>query len=196
MIDARGSLIIDIGGGTTEIAVLALGGMVASTSLRVAGDELDDAIANHLRRHHNLLIGEQTAERVKLTIGSAWPMEQELSMEVKGRDTISGLPRKTTVTSIEVREALTQPVRQICEAVRGVLEEAPPEISADLCDTGVTLCGGGSQLYGVANCVAETLGISARVADDPLTAVARGTGVFLEKLEVFSRVLSSEEEDS
>jgi rod shape-determining protein MreB len=196
VIDARGSLIIDIGGGTTEIAVLALGGMVASTSLRVAGDELDDAIANHLRRHHNLLIGEQTAERVKLTIGSAWPMEQELSMEVKGRDTISGLPRKTTVTSIEVREALTQPVRQICEAVRGVLEEAPPEISADLCDTGVTLCGGGSQLYGVANCVAETLGISAKVADDPLTAVARGTGVFLEKLEVFSRVLSSEEEDS
>ena len=195
VIDARGSLIIDIGGGTTEIAVLALGGMVASTSLRVAGDELDDAIANHLRRHHNLLIGEQTAERVKLTIGSAWPMEQELSMEVKGRDTISGLPRKTTVTSIEVREALTQPVRQICEAVRGVLEEAPPEISADLCDTGVVICGGGAMLYGISNSIAETLSIPARIADDPLTAVARGTGVFLDKLDVFSRVLSSNEDD-
>ena len=196
VIEARGSLIIDIGGGTTEIAVLALGGMVASTSLRVAGDELDDAIVNLLRRQHNLLIGEQTAERIKLTIGSAWPMEQELSMEVKGRDSVTGLPRKTTVTSIEVREALTHPVRLICEAVRGVLEEAPPEISADLCDTGVTLCGGGSQLYGIANTVAETLGISAKVADDPLTAVARGTGVFLEKLEVFSQILSSEEDDS
>jgi rod shape-determining protein MreB len=170
--------------------------MVASNSLRVAGDELDDSIANLLRRQHNLLIGEQTAEKIKLTIGSAWPMDQELSMEVKGRDSVTGLPRKTSVTSIEVREALTHPVRQICEAVRGVLEEAPPEISADLCDSGVTLCGGGSQLYGVANCVAETLGIPAKVCDDPLTAVARGTGVFLEKLEVFSRVLSSEEEDS
>ncbi|HEX6884130.1 MAG TPA: rod shape-determining protein, partial [Planctomycetota bacterium] len=111
--EARGSLIVDIGGGTTEIAVLALGGMVASTSLRVAGDELDDAIVNLLRRQHNLLIGEQTAERIKLTIGSAWPMDQELSMEVKGRDSVTGLPRKTTVTSIEVREALTHPVRLI-----------------------------------------------------------------------------------
>src|SRR6187397_678925 len=120
--EPRGSLIVDIGGGTTEIAVLALAGSVVATSLRVGGDEMDEAIMAHLRREHNLLIGEQSAERIKLTIGSAWPMEQELSMEVKGRDTISGLPRKTTVTSIEVREALTQPVRQICEAVRGVLE--------------------------------------------------------------------------
>ena len=193
--EARGSLIVDIGGGTTEIAVLALAGMVVSTSLRIAGDELDDAIVNHLRRHHNLLIGEQSAERIKLTIGSAWPMDQELSMEVKGRDSVTGLPRKTTVTSIEIRECLSHPVRLICEAIRGVLEEAPPEISADLCDSGVTICGGGALLYGIANAIAETLSIPARIADDPLTAVARGTGVFLDKLDVFARVLSSDEDD-
>jgi len=192
--EARGSLIVDIGGGTTEVAVLSLAGAVVSTSLRIAGDEMDEAIVAHLRRHHSLLIGEQTAERVKLTIGSAWPMEQELSMEVKGRDSVSGLPRRSTVTSIEVRESLQGPVRQICDAVRGILEEAPPEISADLCDTGVTMVGGGALLYGMAAAVSDHLGIPARVSDDPLTAVARGTGIFLDKLDVFSRVLAAEEE--
>jgi rod shape-determining protein MreB and related proteins len=193
--EAFGSLIVDIGGGTTDIAVLALGELVVSTSLRIAGDEMDEAITNHLRRHHNLLIGEQSAERIKLTIGSAWPMKQELSMEVKGRDSVTGLPRKTTVTSIEIREALSHPVRLICEAVRSVLEEAPPELSADLCDSGLTLCGGGALLYGISDAMAETLSIPARIADDPLTAVARGTGVFLENLEVFAPVLSSDEDD-
>jgi rod shape-determining protein MreB len=192
--EARGSLIVDIGGGTTEIAVLALAGSVVSTSLRVGGDEMDEAIVAHLRREHNLLIGEQSAERIKLTIGSASPMEQELSMEVKGRDTVSGLPRRTTVTSIEIREALAHPVRQICDAIRQVLEETPPEISADLVDTGCTLVGGGALLLGIAEAVAEALGIPAQVADGPLTAVARGTGVFLEKLEVFSAVLSADAE--
>lgn len=193
--EPRGSLIVDVGGGTTEIAVLALAGAVVATSLRIAGDEMDEAIVNHLRRHHNLLIGEQTAERVKLTIGSAWPMQQELSMEVKGRDSISGLPRRTTVTSIEIREALGEPLRQIFEATRSTLEEAPPEIAADLVDTGVTLVGGGALLLGVAEAMGDYLGVPARIADDPLTAVARGCGVFLEKLDVFSRVLSSDEED-
>jgi rod shape-determining protein MreB len=193
--EARGSLIVDIGGGTSEIAVLALAGMVTATSLRVAGDELDDAIVNHLRRQHNLLIGEQTAERIKLTIGSAWPMAQELSMEVKGRDSVTGLPRRSTVTSIEIREALQHPVRLISEATRAVLEEAPPEITAAPVDSGVTLVGGGSLLYGMADAVADTLGIPARVAENPLTAVARGTGVFLDKLDVFARVLSSDEDD-
>jgi rod shape-determining protein MreB len=193
--EARGSLIVDIGGGTTEIAVLSLAGAVVSTSLRIAGDEMDDAIVGLLRRQHNLLIGEQTAERIKLTIGSAWPMDQELSMEVKGRDSISGLPRRTTVTSIEVREALLANVRTICESVRGILEEAPPEISADLVDTGVTMVGGGALLYGLAEAVSDHLGIPARVAEDPLTAVARGTGIFLDKLDVFSRVLAADEED-
>jgi rod shape-determining protein MreB len=193
--EPRGSLIVDIGGGTTEIAVLALAGAVVATSLRIAGDELDEAIVAHLRRHHNLQIGEQMAERIKLTIGSAFPMAQELSMEVKGRDTISGLPRRTTVTSMEIRESITEPLRTICEAVRGVLEEAPPEISADLVDTGATLVGGGSLLYGMAEAISDFLGIPAKVADEPLTAVARGTGVFLEKLDVFSKVLSTDEDD-
>jgi rod shape-determining protein MreB len=193
--EPRGSLIVDIGGGTTEIAVLALAGAVVATSLRIAGDELDDAIVAHMRRHHNLSIGAQMAERIKLTIGSAYPMKQELSMEVKGRDTISGLPRRTTVTSMEIRESLSEPVRQICEAVRGILEEAPPEISADLVDTGVTLVGGGALLYGVDQAIADFLGIPAKVADEPLTAVARGTGVFLEKLDVFAKVLSTDEDD-
>jgi len=174
--------------------VLALAGAVVATSLRIAGDEMDEAIVVHLRRHHNLLIGEQTAERIKLTIGSAWPMQQELSMEVKGRDSISGLPRRTTVTSIEIREALSHPVRQICDAIRSVLEETPPEISADLVDTGCTIAGGGALLYGISAAISDTLGIPARVCDDPLTAVARGTGVFLEKLEVFSAVLSADDE--
>ena len=192
--EARGSLIVDIGGGTTEIAVLSLAGAVVATSLRIAGDEMDEAIINHLRRHHSLLVGEQSAERIKLTIGAAFPMEQELSMEVKGRDSITGLPRRTTVTSIEIREALSQPVRLICEAVRSILEEAPPEIAADLVDTGVTLVGGGALLYGIGDAVTEHLGVPARVAADPLSAVARGTGIFLDKLDVFSRVLAADEQ--
>jgi len=193
--EPRGSLIVDIGGGTTEIAVLALAGMVCSTSLRIAGDEFDEAIVSHMRRHHNLLIGEQSAEKIKLTIGSAWPMQQELSMPVKGRDSITGLPRKVDVTSIEIREALSHPVRLICESVRAILEEAPPEISADLCDSGAVVCGGGAMLYGIGDAISDALGIPVRIADDPLTAVARGTGVFLDKLDVFARVLSADEEE-
>lgn len=193
--EARGSLIVDIGGGTTEIAVLSLAGAVVATSLRIAGDEMDDAVVQHLRRQHNLMIGEQSAERVKLTIGSAWPMEQELSMEVKGRDSVTGLPRRATVTSIEIREALAQPVRQICDSIREVIEQSPPEIAADLVDSGVTIVGGGALLLGISEAIGEHLGVPARVADDPLTAVARGTGVFLDKLDVFSRVLASEEDD-
>ncbi len=192
--EARGSLIVDIGGGTTEIAVLALAGSVVATSLRVAGDEMDEAIVAHLRRYHNLMIGEQTAERIKLTLGSAWPLEQELSLEVKGRDSVTGLPSRATVTSMEIREALSHPVRQICEAIRHVLEEAPPEISEDLVDSGCTIVGGGALLRGIDQAIADFLGVPARVGEDPLTAVARGTGVFLEKLDVFSRVLSSDDE--
>jgi len=192
--EARGSLIVDIGGGTTEIAVLALAGSVVSTSLRVGGDEMDEAIVNHIRRHHGLHVGEQSSERIKLTIGSAWPMDQELSMEVKGRDSVTGLPRRATVTSVEIREALAQPVRQICEAIRQVLESTPPEISADLVDSGCTVVGGGALLNGITQAISSHLGIPARLGDDPLTAVARGTGVFLERLDVFSKVLSGDDE--
>ena len=193
--EPHGSLIVDIGGGTTEIAVLALGGPVAATSLRYAGDEMDDSIMNHLRRQHSLLIGEQTAERIKLTVGSAWPMEQELSMEVKGRDSVTGLPRRTTVTSIEIREALQGTVQTICEGVRSILEESPPEIAADLVDTGITLVGGGALLFGMSDAMSDLLGIPAKVGEEPLTAVARGTGIFLDKLDVFSQVLGSEEDE-
>jgi len=194
VIEARGSLVVDIGGGTTEIAVLALGGKVVATSLRVGGDEMDEAIQAHMRREHSLLIGEQSAERIKTTIGSAWSLEQELSMDVKGRDSITGLPRRTTVTSIEIREALAEPVRQICEEIRRILEESPPEIAADLVDSGVVIVGGGALLFGIDHAISDYLGIPACVPDDPLTAVARGTGVFLERLEVFSRVLATEDE--
>jgi len=194
VIEARGSLVVDIGGGTTEIAVLALGGKVVATSLRVGGDEMDEAIVAHMRREHSLLIGEQTAERIKTTIGSAWPLEQELSMEVKGRDSITGLPRRATVTSIEIREALSEPVRQICEEIRRILEESPPEIAADLVDTGVAIVGGGALLFGIDKAIADYLGISAFVPPDPLTAVARGTGVFLEKLEIYKNHLISDDE--
>lgn len=192
--EARGSLIVDIGGGTTEVAILALAGSVVSTSLRVAGDEMDEAIISHMRRTNGLLIGEQSAERIKLTIGSAWPLEQELSMEVKGRDSVTGLPRRATITSLEVREALADPVRQICESIRQVLEEAPPEISADLVDSGITVVGGGALLHGIDKAIESSLGIPAHVVEDPMTAVARGTGIFLDKLDVFSRVLSTDEE--
>ena len=192
--EARGSLVVDIGGGTTEIAVLSLAGKVVATSLRVGGDEMDEAIVNHMRREHSLLIGEQSAERIKTTIGSAWPLEQELSMDVKGRDSITGLPRRATITSIEIREALSEPVRQICEEIRRVLEESPPEISADLVDSGITVVGGGALLFGIEKAIGDYLGVPAVVPDDPLTAVARGTGVFLEKLDVFSRVLATEED--
>ena len=194
VIEARGSLIVDIGGGTTEIAVLALGGKVVATSLRVGGDEMDETIQAHMRRYHSLLIGEQMAERIKTTIGSAWPLEQELSMEVKGRDSITGLPRKVTVTSIEVREALSEPVRQICEEIRRILEESPPEIAADLFDTGVAIVGGGALLFGIDKAISDFLGIGAWVPPDQLTAVARGTGVFLEKLEIYKHHLISDED--
>ena len=193
--EARGSLVVDIGGGTTEIAVLSLAGAVVSTSLRVAGDDMDEAIISHLRRHHNLLIGEQSAEKIKLTLGTAWPMKEELAMEVKGRDSVSGLPRQATITSIEIREALSHPVRLICEAIRGILEEAPPEIAADLYDSGVTMVGGGSLLLGLPDAVSDHLGLPARVGSEPLSAVARGTGIFLDKLDVFSKVLATEEVD-
>jgi rod shape-determining protein MreB len=192
--EPTGCLIVDIGGGTTEIAVLSLAEAVVATSLRVAGDELDEAIVNHLRRQHNLLIGDQTAERIKMKIGSAAELEQELSMEVKGRDAISGLPRDTEINSIEIREALSEPVGQICEAIRQVLEQAPPEISADLVDAGATIVGGGALLKGIDVAISRHLGMSARIGDDPLTAVSRGTGVFLEDLDLYSGVLFSDDE--
>ncbi len=188
---ARGTMIVDIGGGTTEVAVLSLAGMVASTSLRCAGDEMDEAIIAHCRKYHNLDIGEQTAEKIKINVGSAYPLAQEMAVEVKGRDTLTGMPRKIELTSEEVREALLVPVRKIIGAIRSTLAATPPEIAADLVDEGVTIAGGGALLRGLAQAIEDETQLPARIAEDPLTAVARGTLRFLENLEEFSKVLQS-----
>ena len=192
--EPTGCMITDIGGGTTEVAVISLAGIVHSESLRIAGDECDEAIISHMRRGYNLLIGEQSAERIKVAIGSAYPLKKEMSMEVKGRDLGRGLPRKIVITSEEIREALTGPVRAIVGAVKQTLESTPPELSADLVDLGVVLAGGGSLIRGIDRVISEETGLPVRVAKDPLTAVARGTQAFLENLGEFRSMLAAAEE--
>jgi rod shape-determining protein MreB len=191
ILGAAGSLIVDIGGGTTEVAVMSLAALVTSESLRIAGDEMDEAIIQHMRKTYNLLIGEQTAEKVKIAIGSAWALEQEERLEVKGRDLKEGLPRKTIITSEEIREALLDPIRSIVGAIRAVLERTPPELAADLVDTGIVLCGGGALLRGIDHVIEEEIRLPVRIADDPLTAVARGTGQILERLHMLRDVLDA-----
>jgi rod shape-determining protein MreB len=190
-----GNMIVDIGGGTTEIAVISLADVVVSTSLRVAGDDMDEAIVLHMKKNYNILIGENTAERIKIQIGSAYPLEEEFTMEVKGRDLIAGLPRAVTVSSEEIREALKEPVTQIIDSIRGTLERTGPELSADLVERGMTLCGGGVLLRGLEKLIHEECGLPVHFADDPLTAVARGTGIFLERLDEFKSILESAEDD-
>lgn len=187
-------MVVDVGGGTTEIAVLSLADMVASESLRVAGDDMDDAIIGHLKRHHSLLIGEQTAERIKIQIGSAFPLEEELETEVRGRDAVTGLPRSVIVSSEEIREALREPVHMITAAIRSVLEKTPPELAGDLVSTGITLAGGGVLLKGFDKTIVEELGLPVTIAEDPLTCVAKGTSIFLENLDRFASLLESSDE--
>ncbi|RKY20968.1 MAG: rod shape-determining protein [Planctomycetota bacterium] len=189
--DPQASMIVDIGGGTTEVAVMSLFGLVHSESIRVAGDEMDEAIVNHLRRNYNLLVGDQTAERIKMSIGSAAPLEKELEVEVAGRDLMIGLPRRTTVTSTEIREALMEPVMDIIQAIRTTLENTPPELAADIVHQGITLAGGGALLRGLDVIIEQEVQLPVRVAEDPLTSVARGTGEFLDQLDLYSRVLDS-----
>ena len=189
--DAIGSMIVDIGGGTTEVAVLSLGSIVTSSSLRVAGDALDEAIIDHIKRKYGLQIGPQTAEKIKIQIGSVFPLEQEMTMDVKGKDIAGNTPRKISVTSQEIREALTVPIKQITGTVKTVLENTPPELSADLCDRGLTIAGGGGLLRGIDKAFAKEIDIPIRVADDPLTCVARGTGVVLENLDQLKESLES-----
>jgi rod shape-determining protein MreB and related proteins len=176
------NMIVDIGGGTTEIAIISLAGVVFSKSIRVAGDELDNAIINYMKRAYNLLIGERTAEEIKMRIGSAYPLEEELSMEVKGRDSVAGLPKTIHITSQEIREALGDTIAAIVDAVRNALERCPPELSADLVDRGFVMAGGGSLLRGIDRLLSEKTGLPVIVADDPLSAVANGTGVVLSDL--------------
>ena len=188
--DAAGNMIIDIGGGTTEVALISLSGIVFSRSVRVAGDELDEAIINYMKRAYNLMIGERTAEDIKIKIGSAYPIEKEMSMEVKGRDLVAGLPKTITITSQEVREALLEPISTIVDSVRITLERCPPELSADLVDRGLVLAGGGALLRGLDKLLQEETGLSVHVAEDPLSAVAEGTGRALQELRFLKAVAS------
>lgn len=190
--DAAGNMIIDIGGGTTEVALISLAGIVFSRSVRVAGDELDEAIIQYMKRAYNLMIGERTAEEIKIKIGSAYPQEKETSMEVKGRDLVAGLPKTLLLTSQEVREALLEPISTIVDAVRVTLERCPPELSADLVDRGLVLAGGGALLRGLDKLLMEETGLPVHVAEDPLSAVAEGTGRALSELKFLRQVATNE----
>jgi rod shape-determining protein MreB len=180
--EPQGCMIVDIGGGTTEVAVISLGGIVFCRSIRVAGDEMDQAIIQHLKRTYNMMVGERTAEEIKIRIGSAFPLKEELEMQVKGRDQVMGLPKILTITSEEIREALKEPVSAIVDAVRITLERTPPELSADIVDRGVVLAGGGALLRGLDQLLSKETGLHVTVAEDPLTAVVLGTGRYLEAL--------------
>jgi rod shape-determining protein MreB len=186
--EPSGNMIIDIGGGTTEMAVISLAGVVFSKSIRIGGDEMDDAIINYLKRTYNLMIGERTAEEIKIRIGSGYPMDEEMSMDVRGRDLVAGLPKMITINSEEIREALSEPIANIVEAVRITLERTPPELSADLIEKGLILAGGGSLLRGLDRLIAEETGLPVHLADDPLTAVALGTGKVLSELRYLKRL--------
>ncbi|HIE35959.1 MAG TPA: rod shape-determining protein [Candidatus Omnitrophica bacterium] len=186
--EPQGSMIIDIGGGTTEIAVISLGGIVYARSIRVGGDEMDEAIIEHMKKNYNLMIGEKTAEEIKIKIGSAWSLEEELTIEVRGRDLITGLPKFIRVSSEEIREALQPPLKEIVEAAKVTLERTPPELAADLIERGIVLCGGGSLLRGLDKLISEETGLACFVADDPLTAVALGTGKIIEEPKFLKKI--------
>ena len=177
-----GNMIVDIGGGTTDIAVISLGGIVASTSVKIAGDDFDEAIVRYMRKKHNLLIGERTAEEIKIQIGTCYPEGEEMSMDVRGRNLVSGLPRRVTITSTETEEALRESVGQIIEAIHEVLEKTPPELAADIADRGIVMTGGGCLLRGLEQIIEDKIGINAITAEDPMLCVAIGTGMFIEYL--------------
>jgi len=187
------SMIVDIGGGTTEVAIMSLADVATCTSIRIGGDDMDEGIINHLKRTYNLLIGEARAERVKINIGSATPLEEELTTEIAGRDTISGLPRKIVITSEEIREALKEPISAIIDAVTATLENAEPELAADLIENGIHICGGGSLLRGLDKVLENATGLRVERVEDPLTSVARGTSVYLENLEVWKDTMDHNE---
>lgn len=184
--DATGNMIVDIGGGTSEIAVISLGDIVTAQSLRIAGDDLDEAIIHYIRKKHNLLIGERTAEQIKIDIGSAKSYEGETSIEIKGRNVVDGLPKNVVITSAEVRDAMVDPISQIIDAIRSTLEKTPPELSADIIDSGITLTGGTALLRGLAELIAEETGMPVTVAQNPLDCVVLGTAKRLEADSGFS----------
>ena len=190
--EPAGNMIVDIGGGTTEVALISLAGIVFCRSVRVGGDEMDEFIAQYMKRVYNLMIGERTAEEIKMKIGSAFPLAEEMTMEVKGRDLVCGLPKTLTITSEEIREALQEPLSSILDAIRVTLERCPPELAADLVDRGMVMSGGGSLLRGIDQLIAEHTGLPVHRADDPLSAVAEGTGVVLNELNVLRRIAAGD----
>ena len=190
--EPQGSMIVDIGGGTSEVAVISLGGIVTSRSVRVAGDAFDAAIINYIKKKYNLLIGERTAENVKIAIGSAFPMEQETEMEIKGRNLLNGLPENITVTSAEIREALAEPLSNVIEAIKVTLEKTPPELAADIIDQGITLAGGGALIRGLDKLINKETGMPVYVAETPLDCVADGTGKVLEEIDKLREVLNDD----
>ncbi len=180
--EPAGHMIIDVGGGTSEISVISLGGMVITNAIRVGGDEFDDAIINHMKKIHNLVIGESTAENVKITIGNVYPVKEIQSVEIRGRDSISGLPRILTLDSVEIREALQEPTNIVLEEIKKTLDQTPPELAADIVERGIVMTGGGSLLKGFPKLISKETGVPVILAENPLTCVVLGTGKFLDEL--------------
>ncbi len=189
--EPTGNMVVDIGGGTTEVAVISLGGIVTSTSIRIGGDELDEAIIQHVKKEYSLLLGERTSEAIKLAIASVFPMQEELVAEIKGRDLVSGLPKTITISAEEIRRAIEEPVNAIIDAIKTTLDRTPPELSADIMDRGIVLTGGGALLRGLDKRLRHETGMPVRIADAPLQAVVLGSGKCLEEFEVLQRVLVS-----
>jgi len=190
-----GVMVIDIGGGTSEIAVIALNGIVNNISIRIAGDEMNDAIVMYLKKNYNILIGELTAEEIKIKIGSAYPLDKELPLEIKGRDLVAGVPKNLKLSSAQVREALVEPIDRIVEAVRQSLEKTPPELASDILDRGIILTGGGALLRGLDKRLREETNLPVIAAEDPLTCVVRGTGKVLENMQMYTKVLMKSRRD-
>jgi rod shape-determining protein MreB len=190
--EASGSMVVDIGGGTTEVGVMSLGGMVYKGSIRVGGDKFDEAIINYIRRNYGMLIGEQTSESIKKTIGSAFPGSEVRDMEIRGRNLSEGIPRSFTVTSNEILEALTDPLNQIVTAVKVALEQTPPELASDIADRGMMLTGGGALLRDLDRLLLEETGLPVHIAEDPLTCVVKGSGIALERMDKLGGVFSQE----
>ncbi len=186
--EPSGNMVVDIGGGTTDIAVISLAGIVYSKSVRVAGNEMDEAITQYIKRKYNLLVGERTSEQIKLEIGSAFPRDEPETMEIKGRDLVEGIPKTLTITDAEIREALHEPIATIVNAVRAALERTPPELSADIVDRGIVLTGGGSLLKNIDRLLREETGLPVSVADDPLSSVVLGTGRMLDDIDLLRKI--------
>jgi rod shape-determining protein MreB len=186
--EPTGSMIVDIGGGTTEVAVISLSGIVYSQSVRIAGDEMDEAITQYLKRKYNLLVGERTSENVKIQIGSAYPFEEPRKMDIKGRDLVDGIPKTLTINDSDIREALHDPVYAIVDAVKTALERTPPELAADIADKGIVLAGGGALLHGLDTLISQETHLKVRVADDPLSCVVLGTGKVIDELDLLKTV--------